>query len=94
MLENIIQDTSTSLLGYTDDQMVYNSVLSIDEHLAQETLSLVTDRIRNWMRQSFLKMNDSYMEIVIFGTRNQCNKITTTAIDVGDTTISISLDLT
>ena len=39
-------------------------------------------------------MNDSKMEIVIFGTRKQCNKITTTAIDVGDTTVNISPYLT
>ena len=42
------------------------------------------------MRQSFLKMDDSKMEIVIFGTQKQCYKITTTAIDVGDTSVNIS----
>ena len=46
------------------------------------------------MRQSFLKMNDSKTEIVIFGTWNQCNKITTTAIDVDDTSVNISPQLT
>ena len=86
-LENIIQDTSTSLLGYADDHTVYNSFLPIDEHQALKNLSVVTDKIRNGMRQSFLKMNDSKMEIVIFGTQNQCNKITTAAIDVGDTSV-------
>ena len=54
-LENIIQDTSISLLGYADDHMVYNSFSPIDEHLALKNLSVVTDKIRNWMRQSFLK---------------------------------------
>ena len=33
-LENIIQDTSTSLLGYADDHAVYNSFLPADELLA------------------------------------------------------------
>ena len=66
----------------------------MDEHLVLENLSVVMDMVRNWMRYSFLKMNDSKMEIVIFGTRNQCNKITTTVIDVGDTTVNISLNLT
>ena len=70
-LENIIQDTSTSLLGYADDHTVYNSFLPIDEHLVLKNLSVVIDRIRNWMRQSFLKMNDSKTEIVIFGTQSQ-----------------------
>ena len=30
-LENMIQDTSTSLLGYADDHAVYNNFLSTDE---------------------------------------------------------------
>ena len=93
-LENVIQDTSTSLLGYADDHTVYNSFLPIDEHWALKNLSVVTDKIRNWMRQSFLKMNDSKTEIVIFGTQNQCNKITTTSIEVGDTSVNISPKLT
>ena len=39
-------------------------------------------------------MNDSKMEIVIFGNWNQCNKITTKAIDAGDTSVNISPELT
>ena len=35
-------------------------------------------------------MNDSKTEIVIFGTQNQCYKITTTSIEVGDTSVNIS----
>ena len=92
-LENILPDTSTSLIGYADDHAVYDSFLPIDEHPALKNLSVVTDKIRNWIRQSFLKMNDSKMEIVIFGTWNQCNKITTTSIDVGDTSVNISFKL-
>ena len=64
-LDNVIQDTSTSLLGYADDHAIYNSFLPTDEHLALKNVSVVTDKIRNWMRQSFLKMNDSKTEIVI-----------------------------
>ena len=52
-LENIIQDTSTSLLGYADDHIVYNSFLPIDEHLALDNLSAVTDKIGNWMTLIF-----------------------------------------
>ena len=46
------------------------------------------------MKQSFLKVNNSKTEIVIFRTWNQHNKITTTSIDVGDTSVNISLELT
>ena len=54
----------------------------------------MTKKIRDWLRQSFLKMNDSKTEIVIFGTQNQCDKITTTAIEVGETSVSFSQELT
>ena len=90
----LIQDTSTSLRSYSDDHAVYNSFLPIDEHLALKNLSVVTDRIRDWMRQSFLKMNDSKTEIVIFGNQIQCSKITTTSMEVGDTSVNISPELT
>ena len=93
-MEDITQDTSTSLLDYADDHAVYNTFLPMDEHLALKKLSVVTDKIRNWMRQSFLKMNNSKTEIVIFGTQNQCNKITITSIEVGDTSVNISPKLT
>ena len=93
-LENVIQDTSTSLLSYADDHAVYNSFLPKDEHLALKSLSVMTDRIRNWMRQSFLKMNDSKMKIVIFGTQIHHSKITTTSMGVGDTSVNISLEFT
>ena len=93
-LENIIQDTSTSLFGYADEHAVYNSFLPIDEHSVLKKLLVVTDKIRNGMRQSFLKRNDSKMEIVIFRTQNQHNKITSTAIDVWDTSVNISPKLT
>ena len=54
----------------------------------------MTEKTTNWMRQSFLKMIDSKTEIVIFGTCSQCNKITTTAMEVGETSINISPELT
>ena len=47
ILENIIQDTSTSLLVYADYQTVYNSFLPMDEYLTLNNLSVVMDRIRN-----------------------------------------------
>ena len=64
-LDDIIQGTSTSLLGYAEDLAVYESFLPTNDFSAPKGLTEVTKRIRNWMRQSFLKMNDSKTEIVI-----------------------------
>ena len=46
------------------------------------------------MRQSFLKMNYSKTERVIFGTHSHWSKIRTTAMEVGETSINISPKLT
>ena len=92
-LNNIIQGTSASMLGYTDGQAVYKSFLPIDESSALKGLTEVIMRIRNWMKHLFIKMNDSKTEIVIFGTHSQCNKITTTTMEVGETSVNISSEL-
>ena len=92
-LNDIIQGTSVSMLGYADDHAVYKSFLQIDESSALEGLTEVVMKIRNWVKHLFLKMNDSKTEIVIFGTHSQCNKITTTAMEVGETPVNISSEL-
>ena len=92
-LNDIIQGTPVSMLGYTDDHVVYKSFLPMDESSALEGLTEVIIRIRNWMKHSSLKMNDSKTDIVIFGTHSQCNKITTTAMEVGETPVNISSEL-
>ena len=57
------------MLGYADDHVVYNSFLPANEVSAFEELTELTTRIRDWMKSSFLKMNDSKTELVIFGTQ-------------------------
>ena len=92
-LNDIVQGTSTSILDYADDHAVYKSFLPIDESSALESLTEVIMKIRNWMKHSFLKMNDSKTEIGIFGTNSQCDKITTTTMEVGETPVNISSEL-
>ena len=70
-LNDIIQDTSASMLGYADDHVVYKSFSPTIEVSALRELMELTTSIRDWMRSSFLKMNDSKSELVIFGTQNQ-----------------------
>ena len=90
---NIIQGTSASMLGYADDHVAYKSFLPIDESSVLESLTEMIMRIRNWMKHSFLKMNDLKTEIVIFRTNSRCNKITTTTMEVGETPVNISSEL-
>ena len=59
------------MLGYVDDHVVYKSFLPTNEVSALKELTELTMRIRDWMKSSFLKMNNSKTELVIFGTQNQ-----------------------
>ena len=59
------------MLGYADDHAVYKRFLPTNEVSALKELTELTMRIRDWMKSSFLKMNDSKKELVIFGTQNQ-----------------------
>ena len=70
-LSDIIQDTSASMLCYADDHAVYKSFLPANEVSALKELTELTLKIRDWIKSSFLKMNDSKTELVIFGTQNQ-----------------------
>ena len=70
-LNDIIQDTSASMLGYADDLAVYKSFSPTNEVSALRELTELTTNIGDWMRSSFLKMNNSKSELVIFGTQNQ-----------------------
>ena len=81
------------MLGYADDHAVYKSILPIDESSTLESLTEVIMRIRNWMKHSFLKINDLKTEIVIFRTNSQHNKISTTTMEVGETPVNISSEL-
>ena len=81
------------MLSYADDHVVYKSFLPANEISALKELTELTMRIRNWMKSSILKMNDSKMELVIFGTQSQCNKIIITAMQVGETSVDISSEL-
>ena len=65
-LSDIIQDTSISMLGYADDHAVYKSFSPANEVSALKELTKLTMRIRDLMKSSFLKMNDSKTELVIF----------------------------
>ena len=40
--------------------------------------------VRSWMQANFLKLNESKTEFIIFGTRQQLNKVGTINIRIGD----------
>ena len=74
------------MLGYADDHVVYTSFSPTNEVSALKELTELTMRIRDWMKSSFLKMNDSKTEVVIF-------EIIATSMQVGETSVDISSDL-
>ena len=43
--------------------------------------------VRSWMQVNFLKLNESKTEFIIFGTRQELNKVGTVNIRIGDDVI-------
>ena len=50
-------------------------------------LELCLEDVRSWMQINFLKLNESQTEFIIFGTRQQLNKVGTINIKTGEDSI-------
>ena len=50
-------------------------------------LELCLEDIRSWMQVNFLKLNESKTEFIIFGMRQQLNKVGTIYIKIGEDTV-------
>ena len=77
---------------YADDQQVYLSFTpSCTNQTAQEScishLKKCIEHIKIWMYYNLLRFNDNKTEFLVFGTKQQLQKIDNIAIQVGSETI-------
>ena len=78
--------------GYADDTQNYMSFRPLTNSLEPQITcinkleSCLAD-VRSWMQVNFLKLNESKTEFIIFGTRQQLNKVGTVNIRIGDDVI-------
>ena len=74
------------LSGYADDHAVIHCFSPNNKNIRQNIPSNI-DKIRNWMEENELKMNDAKTEFIVIGTAGNLKKNTLENIEIGDTVI-------
>ena len=86
---NIIPESKESLLsGYADDHAIIHS-FSPDNNNIKQKIENDIGKIKTWMEENQLKMNDAKMEFIVLGTANNLRKITLDNIKIGNTKIHL-----
>ena len=86
-LQQYIEEDITQILGYADDHLVYDSFKA--ESIEQENESISSlesgiDRIKQWMQQNRMKVNDTKTETIVLGNKVQKHNSETSVIRVGE----------
>ena len=75
---------------YADDTQVYISTPATDHVDAMDRLAACIERIRDWMADSHLKMNEEKTQINWLSTRQQLNKVTARTLTLPNATVEFS----
>ena len=91
-LGGICQAQGIKYASYVDVTQNYMSFRSVTNSLEPQItcnskLELCLADVRSWMQVTFLKLNKSKTEFIIFGTRQQLNNVRTINIRIGDDVI-------
>ena len=85
-MEMIPASKESFLSGYADDHAVIHSFSPNNKKIRQHIASNI-DKIRNWMEENQLKMNDAKTEFIVIGTARNLKKNTLENIEIGDSLI-------
>ena len=87
MLMEVIPECKESYLsGYTDDHTTIHC-FSPDNKNTKQNIENDIGKIKTWMEETQLKMNDAKTEFIVLGTAGNLKKNTLENIKIGDTTI-------
>ena len=91
-LGGICRPQGIRFAGYVDDTQNYMSSRPLNYSSQPQIdcinkLELCLEDIRSWMQVNFLKLNESKTEFIIFGMRQQLNKVGTIYIKIGEDTV-------
>ena len=86
LMEMIPASKESFLSGYADDHAVIHCLGLNNKKIRQHIASNI-DKIRNWMEENQLKMNDAKTEFIFIGTASNLKKNTLEHIEIGDTLI-------
>ena len=86
LMEMIPASKERFLSGYADDHAVIQCSSPNNKNIRQNIASDI-DKIRTWMEENQLKMNDAKTEFIVIGTAGNLQKNTLENIEIGDTII-------
>ena len=85
-MEVIPASKESFLSGYVDDHAVIHCFIPNNKNIRQKIASDI-DKIRNWMEENQLKMNNVKTEFIVIGTASNLKKNTLENIEIGSTLI-------
>ena len=85
-MEIIPESKDSFLSGYADDHAMIHS-FSLDSNNMQQNIENNIGKIKTWMEENQLKMNDTKTEFIILGTASKLRKNTLDNIEIGNTII-------
>jgi len=89
-LFDVIAECSLTGHTYADDTQVYISTPATDHVDAMDRLAACIERIRDWMANNHLKLNEEKTQIIWLGTHQQVNKVMTRALTLPNATVEFS----
>jgi len=87
-LFDVIAECGLTGHKYGDDMQVYTP--ATDHIDAMDWLAACIERIRDWMADNHLKLNEEKTQIIRLGTRQQLNKVTAQALTLPNDTVEFS----
>ena len=81
-MEMIPASKESFLSGYADDHAVIHSFQSEQQQKIRQHIASDIDKIRNWMEENQLKMNDAKTEFIVIGTVSNLKKNTLENIEL------------
>eukprot|EP00918_Siedleckia_nematoides_P052803 GHVU01115320.1.p1 GENE.GHVU01115320.1~~GHVU01115320.1.p1 ORF type:complete len:142 (+),score=16.46 GHVU01115320.1:320-745(+) len=94
-LGDVVYNHELQIMGFADDHSVYQSFQPVPnkESEAYVKMSSCFTDVHKWMKGNKLKMNTDKIEVIVFGSRHQCPKLTKDSLMVIDTEVKRQVTL-
>ena len=86
LMEIILERKDTFLSGYADDHAIIHS-FNLDDNNINQIIENDIGKIKMWMEDNQLKMNDAKTEFIVIGMSSSLQKYTLDHVKIGNTKI-------
>ena len=87
-LYRCVKESGFSIIGYADDHQIMKSFKPSDQvKILSNQLRNCFLRIKNWMSQYYLQLNDSKTQLIVFGPKKVLNEIELHGVEIAPNTL-------